>query len=95
MLYYNSMSKNNKFILEIFNDDGSSKSKTEYKTLREISAKLGDGIEYHQIRSIYLQSKKKTKLHPTLASIYKQIKISDNPNSKIVLNFNDENNKIV
>lgn len=81
------MSKNNKFILEIFNDDGSSKSKSEFKTLREISAKLGDGIEYHQIRSIYLQSKKKTKLHPTLATIYQQIHIYDNPVGKIVMNL--------
>lgn len=81
------MSKNNnKFILEVFNDDGSSKI-SEYKTLKEISAKLGDGIEYHQIRSIYLQSKVKTKLHPTLAGIYKMIHIYDNPNAKIVLNI--------
>ena len=81
------MSKNNnKFILEIFNDDGSSKT-SEFKTLREISAKLGDQIQYHQIRSIYLQSKNPTKLHPTLAGIYKMIHIYDNPNAKIVLNI--------
>ena len=81
------MSKNNnKFILEVFNDDGSSKI-SEYKTLKEISAKLGEGIEYHQIRSIYLQSKTPTKLHPTLAGIYKMIHIYDNPNAKIVLNI--------
>lgn len=82
------MSKNNnKFILEIFNDDGSSKSKTEYKTLRNIAEKLGNNVEYHQIRSIYLQSKKPTKLHPTLAGLYKVIKIYDNPVSKIVLDL--------
>ena len=83
------MSSKNKFILENFNTDGSS-TKTEYKTLRGISAKLGAGIEYHQIRSIYLQSKRTTKLHPQLAEIYKQIHISDNPNSKVVLNFTVE-----
>ena len=84
------MSSKNKFILENFNNDGTS-TKTEYKTLRDISQKIGPSLEYnHQIRSIYLQSKKETKLHPQLAEIYKQIHISDNPASKVVLNFTVE-----
>ena len=83
------MSSKNKFILEVLNTDGTS-TKTEYRTLRDISQKIGPSLEYHQIRSIYLQSKKETKLHPQLAEIYKQIRISDNPASKVVLNFTVE-----
>jgi len=80
------MSKSLKFILEITNDDGSKKM-TEYATLRKISEKLGAGIDYHQVRSIYLQSKKVTKLHPHLADIYSKICIYDNPKCKIALDL--------
>jgi len=80
------MSKNsNKFILEIISTNEQENRKIEYKTLRQIAEKIG--IEYHQIRSIYLQSVKPTKLHPHLAEIYSKIKIYDNPANKTVLNL--------
>lgn len=69
----------NKFILEIIKDENS--TKTEFKTLRQISEKLG--LEYHQIRCLYIQSKKPAKLHPFLLDVSKNIKIYDNPSIKI------------
>ena len=64
-----------KFILE----DKSSTVKTEMKTLRQISNDLK--IDYFQIRSIYLESKKPKKyLHPITKQLCDKYKIYDNPN---------------
>ncbi len=51
----------------------------EFKTLREISQYLN--IEYFQIRSIYVESKKPKKfLHPITKQLIDKYKIIDNPN---------------
>jgi hypothetical protein len=51
----------------------------EYKTLREISNELS--IDYFQIRSVYLESKKPKKfLHPITKQIVDKYEIKDNPN---------------
>lgn len=64
-----------KFILE----DKISNSQTEQKTLREISKILG--IDYFQVRSIYIESKKPKKfLHPITKQLCDKYKIYDNPN---------------
>jgi len=51
----------------------------EFKTLREIATYLN--IEYFQIRSIYLESKKPKKfLHPITKMLVDKYEIKDNPN---------------
>jgi len=51
----------------------------EYKTLREMSKELN--IDYFQVRSIYLESKKPKKfLHPITKQLVEKYSISDNPN---------------
>lgn len=57
----------------------STQEKKNYKTLREIAKDLG--IEYHQARSIYLQStdKKPKFLHPYLQILVSKYKIYNNP----------------
>lgn len=51
----------------------------EYKTLREMSKELN--IDYFQVRSIYLESKKPKKfLHPITKQLVEKYTISDNPN---------------
>jgi len=51
----------------------------EYKTLREIAKELN--IDYFQVRSIYLESKKPKKfLHPITKQLVEKYSISDNPN---------------
>ena len=78
--------KINKFILEVISTNEQEPNKTmEYKTLRQIAEKIE--IDYHQCRSIYMQSKTPTKLHPHLAEIYRKIKIYDNPANKTMLNL--------
>ena len=50
----------------------------EYKTLKEISKELN--IDYFQVRSIYLQSKKPKKfLHPITQILIDKYSIIDNP----------------
>jgi len=52
---------------------------SEFKTLREISNKLN--IDYFQVRSIYLESKKPKKfLHPITKLLVEKYEIKDNPN---------------
>jgi hypothetical protein len=69
---------NNKFLLQILNDDGTLKSEMEMKTIRDISATLR--IEYHQARQLYLLNKKTKKLaHPFLIRLSQRYKIIDNP----------------
>jgi hypothetical protein len=69
---------NNKFLLQILNDDGTLKSEMEMKTIRDISSTLR--IEYHQARQLYLLNKKTKKLaHPFLIRLSQRYKIIDNP----------------
>lgn len=51
----------------------------EYKALKEISKDLN--IDYYQIRSIYLESRKPKKfLHPITKMLIDKYSIIDNPN---------------
>lgn len=65
----------NKFIF-INKETGENK---EYKTLKEISKDLN--IDYYQIRSVYLESRKPKKfLHPITKMLIDKYTIMDNPN---------------
>lgn len=62
----------------IFTNKQTGESK-EYSTLKEISKDLN--IDYYQIRSIYLESKKPKKfLHPITKMLIDKYYINDNPN---------------
>lgn len=51
----------------------------EYSTLREIAKDLN--IDYYQVRSIYLESRKPKKfLHPITKMLIDKYSIMDNPN---------------
>jgi hypothetical protein len=69
---------NNKFVLEHLDSNGEVLKKTECKTLRVIGELLN--LEYHQVRLLYLHSRKPSKLHPFLKEVSQQIRIVDNPN---------------
>lgn len=69
----------NKFLVYSFNNDET--SEMEFKTLRDIAKHYS--LEYHHVRSLYLQSRDETKkkfLHPFLQQLIKKLQIIDNPN---------------
>lgn len=70
---------NHKFILQFLDTEGNIKKEAECKTLRDIEKILG--IEYFQVRQLYLYNKKPLKrAHAFLLELVKRYKIIDNPN---------------
>ncbi len=70
----------NKFILEEYENGLLTKS-TEYQSLKEIAKRI-PALDYHQIRTLYLNGIKPTKLHSHLKSASEMIKIKDIPRIK-------------
>ena len=69
----------NKFLVySLINDE---RSEMEFKTLRDVAKYYN--LEYHHVRSLYLQSRDETKkkfLHPFLMTLIKKLQVIDNPN---------------
>lgn len=68
---------NYKFILQYLDSEGNVMKETPMQTLRQIEAIIG--IEYFQIRQLYLHNKNNTKAHPFIRSVAKKYRIIDNP----------------
>lgn len=67
-----------KFILEIYDDDGELVTSNVYKSFRQIQNKTG--IEYHNCRTIYSICSNDVQpkfLHKTLQKLLKRVKIKD------------------
>ena len=76
---------NNKFILQNLNQEGEVVQEQECKSLKVIESMLN--LPYHQVRLLYLHSRKPSKLHPFLKEISQCIRIADNPKVKQSLNL--------
>ncbi len=68
--------KNIKFIVDILDSDGNEKSKTEYKSFKEIAEALS--LDYHIVRELNRMTESKIIkkfTHDNIKHLYKYIKI--------------------
>jgi hypothetical protein len=67
----------NKYLLQIYDND-QLKSEVSFKSLKAMERQ--SNIPYHQLRAIFLLSKKKSKfLHPHIQALYEKYKVISCP----------------
>ena len=77
--------KNNKFKLEVFNEDGTLHSTKEYKSYKDIASDLN--LDYHIIRQLQMLTEGKIQrkfMHPQMSDLYAKIKIYNIKNTQII-----------